>query len=79
MIVVTVELHSAITGRVSRLGGMVIANDGTGSKSRGNYDAQLVSRNGAKGRAARVEGHAREALSVWVLVGKAIAALYPKH
>lgn len=38
MIVVKVELHSAITGRVSELARMVIANDGTQDNPRkGNY------------------------------------------
>lgn len=37
MIVVRVELHSAITGIVTNLGQLVIANDGTGSRTRSNY------------------------------------------
>jgi hypothetical protein len=37
MIVVRVELHSAITGQVQELARMDIVNDGTGSKQRGNY------------------------------------------
>jgi hypothetical protein len=41
MIVVKIELHSAITGRVSRLGEIVIANDGTGTANQGNYWGKL--------------------------------------
>lgn len=82
MIVVKVELHSAITGRVTELGCMVISNDGAGTRSHGNYDVRL----GRKGasiarildapqRRGRVDGHARNALSVWALVAKALTSL----
>jgi hypothetical protein len=37
MIVVKIELHSAITREVTQLGQMVIANTGKGTRSRGNY------------------------------------------
>jgi hypothetical protein len=30
MLVVRVELHSAVTGKVTELGRMIVANDGTG-------------------------------------------------
>lgn len=82
MIVVTVALHSAINGRVSELGRMVISNDGTGENTHGNYDVRL----GRKGaslervldqpqRRGRVERHARLAQSVWSLVAKALLAV----
>lgn len=38
MIVVTVELHSAITGDVSQIGKVTLINDGTGTHEIGNYD-----------------------------------------
>lgn len=41
MIVVTIELRSAVTGRVSQLGKIVIANDGTGTPTSGNYWGKL--------------------------------------
>lgn len=80
MIVVKVELHSAITGDVTEIGRMVVANDGTGTGSLGNYDAKL----GRKGvadnrkiwespqRQARVEGYPRISAPVWVLVARAL-------
>jgi hypothetical protein len=82
MIVVKVELHSAITHRMTELGRLVIANDGTGTFATGNYDAFL----GKKGadnaevlrrpqRTGRIEKHARNSYSVWVLVLKALVAL----
>lgn len=82
MIVVTVALHSAVTGRVTELGTMVISNDDTGTETHGNYDVRL----GRKGasiervldnplRHGRVERHARLSLNVWKLVSKAIEAV----
>jgi hypothetical protein len=37
MLVIKVELHSAIDGRIEQLANMVIANDGTGTSTKGNY------------------------------------------
>lgn len=37
MIVVKLELHSAVTKEVTQLGQIVIANTGKGSRTRGNY------------------------------------------
>jgi hypothetical protein len=37
MLVVRVELHSAITGKKSEIARMIIANDGSGTGGRGNY------------------------------------------
>lgn len=76
MILVKLELHSAITGKVTPLGTMVIANDGTGSRESGNYIAGLVSKDGRRGRQAKIAGHRRLSLSIWVLVAKALRALY---
>jgi len=44
MIVVKIELHSAITGRVSEIGRMLICNDGAGSADRGDYSVQVLRR-----------------------------------
>lgn len=45
MIVVKVELHSAITGKVTEIGRMLLGNDGTAPDiARGNYDARVLRR-----------------------------------
>jgi hypothetical protein len=82
MIEVTITLHSARTGKSTELGRMLVINDGTGTPARGNYHVMLGRKGANRSRArdnpqrtARVEGHARETLSVWVLVAKALAAL----
>lgn len=37
MLVVKIELHSAVTGKVSTIGKMIIGNMGTGTEARGDY------------------------------------------
>ncbi len=81
MIVVRVELHSAITGAVSELGRVLIDNQG-GTQQRGNYrvrslrgrsseqlDRGTVQKEGA------VMNHPRLAEHVWNLVAKALKAV----
>lgn len=89
MIVVEVKLHSAITGLTSELATLVIANDGTGTDQRGNYDCVAL-RKGHKHpmgvsvtsksspdviRRCRVEGHRRIAEPVCNLVAKALKGM----
>ena len=86
MLVVKVELHSAIDGRIETLGEMVIANDGTGTNTKGNYDSYVI-RKGAKlyetmrriyrgdanpVRKGKVEGYSRISRPVWDLVALAL-------
>ncbi len=82
MIVIKVELHSAITGEVTELTRAIVANDGTGTADHGNYDV-YIGRKGQTGnvgilrkplRRGRIMGHPRLAQSVWSLVGKAVRA-----
>lgn len=42
MIIVRVELLSAITGKTTELARMEIVNDGTGNHLRGNYSARTL-------------------------------------
>lgn len=88
MIVVEVKLHSAITGKVTTLGTMTIANDGTGTTSRGNYDVKVIkkSRKHPVGlsasvgssdvfRTAKVKNYARNSRPIWDLVALALKDL----
>lgn len=84
MLVVKVELHSAITGAVSELGRLIISNDGKSmARSVGNYDVRLGRKGAAENHAiltkpqrqGRVEGHARLSAPVWSLVAKALASI----
>lgn len=84
MIVVKIELWSAVTGEKTEIGQMVLANDGTSRDiKRGNYDVKL----GRRGvtdtkiiwqkpqKQARVELFPRQSFSVWVLVARALKNL----
>jgi hypothetical protein len=83
VIVVRVELHSAITGQVRELARMHICNRGDGTQTIGNYRVSTL-----RGRAREaldkavvhragevVLGHARLKLHVWNPVAKALRAM----
>jgi hypothetical protein len=83
VLVVRVELHSAITGKVSEIARMRLWNDGTGTSERGSYSGTThkgrierpgyLAGYGTQGpvmRTARVEGYPRQSKHVWNLVAK---------
>jgi len=84
MIVVRVELHSAITGDVTELARAVICNEG-GTGTKGDYgvyvcrgrDRDALNKswlNRTFTKTTKVLGHARQAEHVWNLVSKALVA-----
>ena len=77
MIRTKMQLHSAVSSsRDALLCEVVIVNDGTGSRSKGNYDVTLYSRGGTRViRRARVENYPRLALPAWRLLALAMEAL----
>jgi hypothetical protein len=82
MIVVRVELHSAITGQVTELARMHICNRGDGTTTVGNYKVSTLRGRhraaldkGVVHRAGEVLGHARLKLHVWNLVARALLAM----
>lgn len=75
MIVVQADLISAITGERDDLCRVEIANDGTGTATRGNYNVRLYGRHGRLIRTARVENYERRALPAWRLIQKAMESL----
>jgi hypothetical protein len=79
MIVVKIELHSAIDHTVSEIGRMYIVNTGFGTVELADYHVEIMkkgvqSQSGAIWKVGYVTGHARKHLSVWTLVVKAIGA-----
>ena len=81
MLVLRLELHSAVTGNVSLLGSMVIANTGDCDMrpDKGNYRAHTVRKGGdplrlltRPNRAARLYGYERLRRPVWDLVCAAL-------
>jgi len=76
MIVVRVELHSAVTGEVTEIARMDIANDGGGSARVGNYDGRVYRGRDAAAldrrevqKTGRVEAWPRQRFHVWNLIG----------
>lgn len=90
MLVVKVELHSAVTGQVTELGRTYIWNDGTSKiRERGNYKA-AVCRKGSydpaaairEGKALRygeVKDYPRLSYNVWRLVSRALLSCFPEE
>jgi len=70
MIVIKVELHSAITGKVTTLATAKICNDGTGTKTRGNYRGIFFGKDGRIMKDCAVLNWPRKARHVWKLVGE---------
>lgn len=83
MIIVRVELHSAIDGSITEIARMRIVNDGTGGDLKvGNYTVSTLRGRGEQGlnkniiqHVGRVEGHPRLREHVWKLVAKALIVM----
>lgn len=88
MLIAKVELHSAITGQVTEIARMIIANDGTGTGKTGNYWGRAakgrtsepmipaaIVRESRKLRHAEVKGYPRTRLHVWNLVARMLSAM----
>jgi hypothetical protein len=78
MLVIKIELHSAITGKITEIGRMHIFNKGDSIDPKiGNYGVHIF-RRGSKSsinRVGYVNGHRRLAKPVWNLVAKALKAV----
>jgi hypothetical protein len=77
MLIIRVELLSAITGQTQELARMYIANDGAGTAATGNYDGVVVRGRSkealdqkAPQKRGRAEGYPRQRLHVWNLVAR---------
>lgn len=91
MIVVKIELHSAITHKVTEIGRMYIANVG-GTRDRGDYKV-AVCRRGSKSppaglgdftgrqaaRTGKVENYPRLSYNVWRLISRAVRSAFPEE
>lgn len=81
MIVVRVELHSAVTGKVTELARAHIANIG-GTNTLGDYSITTLRGRSAADldrrvpqRSGKVSGHPRLSEHVWHLVAKALTSV----
>lgn len=77
MIIVSVSLLSAVTGKTTELARMEISNDGTGSRTKGTYLGSILRGRTKEGldrrsvtKTATVEDYPRQSLHVWNLVAR---------
>lgn len=95
MLVVKVELHSAITGAVTEIARSVIYNDGGGSRDKGDYKALTIRGRSKEDfdkrmreavydgknvtRSTEIKDYPRLRLHVWNLVAKALGKMGYGH
>ena len=81
MLLITVQLISARTGKLTTLHRGVISNDGTGTAESGNYTAWLGNKGsdtGGAGKSVRVDGFPRRRQSAWRLLYKVLKEAYDR-
>lgn len=90
MLVIKIEMHSSVDGRVEEYGRMYISNDGKGTESSSNYDV-AVCRKGiigipeniggfeAAARTGKVLDYSRKSYNVWRLISRALLAAFPEE
>ena len=75
MLIVKIELHSAVTGQVTTLATGKIVNTGTGSLTQGNYRIELRDAAGRRWKIGYIEGFPRKRLLAWDLFYRALQKL----
>ena len=87
MIIVTVQLHSAVTGKKTTIGRAIIDNDGTGTAKKSNYNVRVGRRDrteihqvlGKPLRKGKVKDYPRASYNVWRLVIRALRSAFPEE
>lgn len=82
MLVIKLELHSAVTGLVTELGRLDIINDGTGSDALGNYEYTLLGKDASGKRYSHsgdIRHWPRRTNSAWALVKHALSIASAGH
>lgn len=75
MLVVKIELHSAVTGKVTTLATGKIVNTGAGTPTRGDYRVELKDALGRPWKTGTVEGFPRKRLLAWDLLARALFSI----
>jgi len=75
MLIVRIELHSAVTGEIRTLATGKITNTGTGSPAQGNYRIELRDAAGRLWKSGYIEGFPRKRLLAWDLLFRALRKL----
>ena len=90
MIVVKLEVHSALTGEIKEIGRAIIANVG-GALGRGDYKIRVARRQSdAKAfsnqdifdnplRVGSVQNYPRQSYNVWRLISRTLRAAFPEE
>ena len=72
MLIVKIELHSAVTGEIKTLATGRIINTGSGTPTRGNYRVDLGDGRGRHWKTGVVAGFPRKRLLAWDLLARAL-------
>lgn len=75
MLVVKIELHSAVTGEVKTIATGKIVNTGAGTPTRGDYRVELKDALGRPWKTGAVEGFPRKKLLAWDLLARALFSI----
>lgn len=75
MLVVKIELHSAVTGQITTIATGTICNTGTGNSTQGNYRIELRDAAGRKWKSGHIEKFPRKRLLAWDLLYRALEKL----
>ncbi len=75
MLIVRIELHSAVTGQVTTIATGKIVNTGTGSHTQGNYRIELRDAAGRVWKTGHIERFPRKRLLAWDLLHRALEKL----
>lgn len=75
MLIVRIELHSAVTGEIKTLATGKIVNTGTGSPTRGNYRIELRDAAGRVWKTGQIADFPRKRLLAWDLMYCALKKL----
>jgi hypothetical protein len=75
MLIVKIELHSAVSGEIKTVATGKIVNTGTGSPTQGNYRIELRDAAGRLWKTGHIEGFPRKRLLAWDLLYRVLKKL----
>ncbi len=72
MLVIKIELHSAVTGEIKTIATGAIVNTGAGTLTQGDYRVELRNALGRPWKSGTVKGFPRKRLLAWDLLARAL-------
>ncbi len=79
MLIVKIELHSAITGKVKTIATGKIANTGAGTPTQGDYRIELRDALGRPWKTGSIKNFPRKRLLAWDLLARALYSVLGKR